>query len=146
MDQLRVDRMNSDDPVFLEEHKQLSYLARMTLHHGHVDYREHVLPIILHLRPLVPMDNILHSIIVQVEPLLQIAQLLACRALRINPEHLTRTDLIRKPGHSLRRSPSTGLEKSKSDQIYGFSQRTSNKRKLARTQRRDFTGANLSNV
>src|SRR6267143_4013178 len=88
----------------------------MTLHNGHMDNGEHVLPIILHLRPLVSMYNILDRILIEVESLLQVSQLLACRALRINPQHLTRTDLIRKHGHGLRRSPAIRLEKSESDQ------------------------------
>src|SRR2546425_3863626 len=108
--------MNSDDPVFLEEDKELDYLASMTLRHGHVDDREHVLPIVLHLRPLVPVDHILHRIIVEAEPLLQISQLLVRRALRVNPEHLTRTDLLGKPAHGLRRRTSIRLEKSESNQ------------------------------
>src|SRR2546425_551676 len=109
--------MNGDDPVFLEEDKELDYLASMTLRHGHVDDREHVLPIILHLRPLVPVDHILHRIIVEVEPLLQISQLLVRRALRVNPEHLARTNLLGKRLHGLCGRTSIGLEKSESDQL-----------------------------
>src|SRR3989441_10631734 len=108
--------MNGDDPVFLEEDKELDYLASMTLRYWHMDDREHVLPIILHLRPLVPVDHILYRILVEAEPLLQISQLLVRRALRVNPEHLARTNLLGKPTHSLRPSPSIGLEKSESNQ------------------------------
>src|SRR2546427_13249452 len=108
--------MNSDDPVFLEEDKELDYLASMTLGHGHVDDREHVLPIILPLRPLVPVDPIFHRIIVEAEPLLQISQLLVRRALRVNPEHLARTTWLGKRLHGLCGRPSIGLEKSESNQ------------------------------
>src|SRR2546425_6490307 len=111
--------MNSDDPVFLEEDKELDYLASMTLRHGHVDDREHVLPIVLHLRPLVPVDHILHRVVVQAEPLLQISQLLVRWALRVNPEHLARTDLLGKPAHGLSRRTSTSLEMSESNQPAG---------------------------
>src|SRR6266851_8309221 len=91
----------------------------MTLHDGHVDYGEHVFPIILHLGPLVSMDHILDRILVEAEPLPQISQLLVRWALRVNPEHLTGTDLLGKSGYGLGRGPFIGLEKSESNQPTG---------------------------
>src|SRR3989442_5682734 len=52
----------------------------------------------------------------------------------MTPQHPTRTNLLRKAGHSIRRSPSTRLEKSESNQIYEFSKQTSNKKKLNRPE------------
>src|SRR2546427_10766625 len=107
--------MNGNYPVFLEEDEELDYLPPTTLRHRHVNYGEYVLPIILHLRPLVSADHILYRILVEAEPLLEVGQLLVRRALRVNPEHLARTNLLGKPVHGLRRT-SIRLEKSERDQ------------------------------
>jgi len=62
------------------------------------------------------MDNILDRILIEAEPLPQTRQLLVCRALRVNPEQLARTDLLGKPGYGLGGGPFIGLEKSESNQ------------------------------
>src|SRR2546427_11010678 len=108
--------MNGNYPVFLEEDEELDYLPPTTLRHRHVNYGEYVLPIILHLRPLVSADHILYRILVEAEPLLQISQLPVRWALCVNPEHLARTNLLGKPAHSFCGSTSIGLEKSESNQ------------------------------
>src|SRR5467141_3763204 len=108
--------MNCNNPVLLEKDKQLNYLTCTPFRNGNVDNSEHVLPIILHLRALIPMNNILNRIIVEAESPLQISQLLGRRALRVNPKHLARTDLLVKHGHSFRCGTSIGLEKRESNQ------------------------------
>src|SRR4029077_6985941 len=108
--------MNRNNPVLLKEHKELNNLTCTPFRNGNVDNSEHVLPIILHLRPLIPMNNILNLIIFEPEPPLQNSQLLICRAPRVNPEHLTRPDLLGKHGHGLRCGTSIGLEKRESNQ------------------------------
>src|SRR3989442_15908852 len=52
----------------------------------------------------------------------------------MTPQHPTRTNPLRKAGNSLRRSSTTRLEKSESNQIYEFSKQTSNKKKLNRPE------------
>jgi len=65
MDKLGIRRVNGYDPVLLEEDKDLDNLSPTSFRNGHVDHSEHVLPIVIHLRPLVSMDDILNRIIVR---------------------------------------------------------------------------------
>src|SRR5215831_4747993 len=97
--------MDRYDPVLLEKYEQLNYLSSSTFDHGNMDNREDALSIILQLRTLIPMNNILHRIIIKIESLLQIRQFLVGRALSINPQHLSRSNLTRKPIDRLRGSP-----------------------------------------
>src|SRR2546422_10001087 len=89
------------DPVLLEEDEELDYPAPTIPYIRHMDYRKHTLSILLQLRPLIPVNDILDGIVVQVKSTLQISKLLACRTLSIDPEHFAFVNLIRKIGHSL---------------------------------------------
>jgi hypothetical protein len=52
------------DPVLLEEDEEFDYPALVTPYVRHVDYCKHVLPILLQLRPLIPVNNILDGVVV----------------------------------------------------------------------------------
>src|SRR2546427_6698366 len=89
------------DPVLLEEDEEFDYPALTIPYIRHMDYCKHTLSIFLQLRPLIPVNDILDGIVVQVKSTLQISKLLACWTLSIDPEHFAFVNLIRKVGHGL---------------------------------------------
>src|SRR2546425_7900005 len=104
--------MNGYDPVLLEEDKELDNPALVTTYVRHVNYCKDVFPILLQLRPLIPVNNILDGIVVQAKSTFQISKLLGCWTLSIDPEHFAFLNLIRKNAHSLsRRTVASRFEK-----------------------------------
>ena len=95
--------MNRDNPVLLEKDEELHNLAPVSLHYRDVNDGEDILTIILHLGPLVLMNNIFYSIIIKIESLLEIGELLLGRAFRVNPQYRVGVDLVRKRTQSLGR-------------------------------------------
>src|SRR5712691_1308021 len=119
MDQFRFDGVDGYDPVLLEEHEEFDYLALPILHDGYVDDCEDVFPIILKFRPLIRMDHVFNSVIVEPKPLLQVGQLLLCRTLSIDPEQLALPHLLRKTLQGLCSRITVRLEKRETNQRPG---------------------------
>src|SRR5439155_26015160 len=101
MDQFRIIRMYSNDPVLLEEDKQLDNPALVTPYIRHVDYCKHVFPILLQLRPLIPVNNILDGLVVYVKSALQISKFFSCWTFSVYAKHFPFLNLIRKDAHIL---------------------------------------------
>src|SRR2546425_8459949 len=100
--------MYSDDPVLLEEDEEFDNPAPVTLYVRHVDYSKHILPVLLQLRPLIPVNDILNGVVVQAKSAFQISKLLGCWTLSVDPEHFALMNLIRKDAHSLSRCTVAG--------------------------------------
>src|SRR5213593_2425460 len=116
MDQFRFNGVDCYDPVLLEEHEELYYLALPIFFNWYVDDCEDILSIVFQFRPLILTDHILNSVIIEPKPLLQIGHLLLCRALSINPEQLALPHLPGKPLQGLRSHVSVRLEKCETNQ------------------------------
>src|SRR5207249_3427757 len=116
MDQFRLHGVDCYDPVLLEKHEELYYLALPVFFNWYVDDCEDILSIVFQFRSLILMDHILNSVIIESKSLLQIGHLLLCRALGINPEQLPLPHLPRKPLQGLRSRISIRLEKCETNQ------------------------------